>query len=77
MKILPVREHSETSYCPHCGEEFGLESYAENQRYLQLEADKQAVRDKKSGIANLLRTFTLKSSFEDDADLIIKKILEE
>ena len=38
-KVLPVPSHSESIWCPHCGEEFGIESNIEYARQAQLEAD--------------------------------------
>jgi len=32
LKILKAKEHSESIWCPHCGEEFGIESEI-NQAY--------------------------------------------
>ena len=31
-KIPPVLHHSESIWCPHCGEEFGIESKVEYER---------------------------------------------
>ena len=37
--VLPVLPHSESIYCPHCGEEFGIESHVEDERHTQRDAD--------------------------------------
>ena len=35
--VTPTPSHSESVWCPHCGEEFGQESYVETIRGLQAE----------------------------------------
>lgn len=35
--VVPVEKHSQSIWCPHCGEEFGIESKVEYERELQAE----------------------------------------
>lgn len=35
--IQPVGQHSESIWCPHCGEEFGIEDKVEYEREIQAE----------------------------------------
>lgn len=42
--VLPVGRHNESIVCPHCGEEFGIESKVEYERELQSEISFKAGR---------------------------------
>ena len=39
LPLLSVPDHSESIWCPHCGEEFGIESNIEYAHEAQREAD--------------------------------------
>lgn len=40
--VIETRDHSESVYCPHCGEEFGQESYIAIIREFQAEVSFKA-----------------------------------
>jgi len=43
--VIPTSEHSESIWCPHCGEEFGIESKVEAEREVQAEVSFKAGQD--------------------------------
>ena len=43
--VTPTPDHSESVYCPHCGEEFGQESYIATIRELQAEISFKAGKE--------------------------------
>lgn len=43
--VIPVPDHSESIWCPHCGEEFGIESRIEQAHEFQAELSFKAGRE--------------------------------
>lgn len=65
--VKKVESHSESIWCPHCGEEFGIESVIENDRELQAEISFKAGREEE---ANELKTlvqfaYRIAKAFDD------------
>lgn len=50
--VMSVGRHNESVYCPHCGEEFGIESKVEYEREMQAEISFKA--GKQEGIREVV-----------------------
>lgn len=62
--VKPTPDHSESVWCPHCGEEFGEESLVEATREEQAEITFPL--GKQEGIEEVVEWFNEQTDFADD-----------
>lgn len=71
MPLITVPSHSRSMSCPHCGEEFGVEDYAEADHIEQRDADLKVLEAKIVWMENAWRDYVeaqKKEWAKDEAD---------